>query len=95
MGDYNPETGVVDLPPKHILNNKRRLVTIFCYLNDVEKGGYTQFPLLGLNVEPKAGRAVIWQNVLHSGLPDARTVHAGTPVEEGIKYALNIWLCEE
>lgn len=37
LGDYNPETGTVLLPPKSCLS-KRRLVTIFVYLNECTKG---------------------------------------------------------
>ena len=97
LGDYNEETGEVELPPKQTLVRgcKRRLVTIFCYLNDVENGGQTHFPSLDLSIPPKAGQAVVWQNILPTGEPDARTIHAGLPVNEGVKYALNIWLCED
>ena len=34
LGDYNPDTGHVALPPKSYWS-KRRLVTLFCYLNDL------------------------------------------------------------
>jgi prolyl 4-hydroxylase len=99
LGDYNEADGTVELPPKQEcgIRCRRRLVTILCYVNEVEQGGNTEFPSLNddLQVEPRAGRAVLWQNVLPNGLPDARTVHAGAPVEDGVKYALNIWLCEE
>lgn len=92
MGDYNEETGVVDLPDKHCFV-KRRLVTIFVYLNDLEpeQGGCTMFPECKqqsssngapLRVRPKRGRAVLWSNVTKDGYPDARTIHAGEPVKD-------------
>ena len=83
------------------------MVTIFCYLNDLpddNAGGETTFPHIGqeggVKVRPKAGRAVIFSNVkLSMGgdylVPDERTVHEGLPVLKGIKYGLNIWICEE
>ena len=110
LGDYDDETGLVELPPKSLFS-KRRIVTIFCYLNDVDHGhgGETAFPSCPLSspgddgpadaervlkIRPHPGRAVIWSNVLPNGQPDPRTVHAGLPVERGIKYGLNIWITE-
>ena len=61
----------------------------------------------GLRIYPVAGRAVVFSNVLASGLPDPRTIHAGEPVflppnesagypdsKKVTKYGLNIWICE-
>lgn len=93
MGDLHDD-GMVELPPRHALY-KRRLVTIFCYLNDVDEGGATYFPCCDLRVRPKAGRAVVFSNILGNGQIDARTIHAGEPVTNGVKYGLNIWFCEE
>jgi prolyl 4-hydroxylase len=94
MGDLDDD-GSVALPNKTPFS-KRRLVTIFCYMNAVDEGGSTYFPACGdLRVAPLAGRAVVFANVKSDGLPDPRTVHAGEPVVKGIKYGLNIWLCEE
>ena len=93
MGDLNDD-GSVELPAKTTFV-KRRLATIFGYLNDVDKGGATYFPACGgLRVEPKRGRAVLFSNVLPNGLPDPRTIHAGEPVQEGLKHGLNIWYTE-
>jgi prolyl 4-hydroxylase len=94
MGDLDDD-GCVALPQK-CPYSKRRLITIFCYMNAVDAGGSTYFPACGdLRVEPRPGRAVLFANVKSDGLPDPRTIHAGEPVEKGIKYGLNIWLCEE
>ena len=82
MGDYNEETGTVELPPKNVLV-KRRLVTIFCYLNDLEEsqGGCTWFPKCNnFRARPKKGRAVVFSNVIADGMPDPRTIHAGEVV---------------
>lgn len=93
MGDLQQD-GTVALPPKSLFS-KRRLVTLFCYLNKVEKGGATGFRYCELKVPPKPGRAVMFSNVLPDGMPDSRTVHSGEPVLDGVKYGLNIWICEE
>ena len=68
-----------------------RILTVFFYLNDVEAGGGTHFPRLGITVQPKRGRAVIWPNVLddrHNSV-DVRTEHEALAVEKGIKYGAN------
>ncbi|KAI2510593.1 ShK toxin domain [Fragilaria crotonensis] len=71
-----------------------RILTVFLYLNDVEAGGGTDFPSLGLTVMPKKGRALIWPSVLDSdpNRKDFRTEHQALPVEKGIKYGANAWL---
>lgn len=73
----------------------QRLVTCLVYLNQVEKGGGTQFVNLDRVVEPVPGKLLVfWNvyqgtNVLH---PDS--LHAGLPVKEGEKWAFNLWFRE-
>ena len=71
-----------------------RILTVFLYLNDVEAGGGTDFPELGLTVMPKKGRALLWPSVLDDepNSKDDRTLHQALPVEKGIKYGANAWL---
>ena len=71
-----------------------RLLTVFLYLNDVEAGGGTNFPILNITVMPKRGRVLIWPSVLDSqpNRKDRRTDHQALPVEKGIKYGANAWL---
>lgn len=87
------DDGSVELPPRNHWT-RRRIATIFCYLNDSD--GCTYFPLLnnGLRVTPKRGRAVLFCNILQNGMPDPKTIHAGEPPNVGMKYGLNIWACE-
>jgi prolyl 4-hydroxylase len=63
-------------------------LTVFLYLNDVELGGGTDFPKLGITVQPAKGRALIWPSVLNEdpNAKDKRTDHQALPVEKGIKY---------
>lgn len=75
-------------------NTGPRILTAFLYLNDVEQGGGTNFPPLDITVMPKAGRILLWPNVLNE-FPltrDDRTHHQALPVEKGIKYGANAWL---
>lgn len=71
-----------------------RVWTVFLYLSDVEEGGFTSFPRLGISVKPKKGRAVIWPSTLSEDpeAMDIRTMHAAEPVVRGVKYAANLWL---
>lgn len=64
-----------------------RILTLFIYLNDVEQGGGTHFPLLDITVQPKKGSALLWPSVKDENpdLKDGRTDHEALPVEKGIK----------
>lgn len=84
--DYNPahlqvQTGV-------------RILTVFLYLNNVQAGGATEFPDLGIAVTPQKGKAVIWPSVLNEDphAEDSRTLHQALPVEMGEKYGANVWI---
>ena len=70
------------------------MYTFFLYLNDVDGGGETRFPLLNISVKPKRGRALLWPSIL-DGAPlerDDRTDHEARAVTAGNKYAANYWL---
>ena len=73
----------------------QRLVTVLAYLNDVSAGGATVFPELGLEVDPRPGRAVVFHNVVDHSLDDLtrhpRSLHGGAPVRSGEKWACNLW----
>lgn len=70
-----------------------RILTFFLYLSDVEGGGGTRFPQLGITVEPKQGRALIWPSVYNSDpfKKDARMMHEAMEVTAGTKFAANGW----
>jgi prolyl 4-hydroxylase len=47
-----------------------------------------------LEVQPKEGVAIFWQNFNGNGELDQNTLHAGADVLNGTKYGLNIWTRE-
>jgi prolyl 4-hydroxylase len=71
-----------------------RILTFYFYLTDVEQGGGTSFPNVGLTVQPKKGQAVLWPSVLDEdpNQSDRRTDHTALPVIKGVKYGANAWI---
>lgn len=45
----------------------------------------------GIAFRPIKANALFWMNLHANGTGDRRTMHAGLPVEEGLKTAMNIW----
>jgi len=86
--DYRPAESLRDDVPE--AGNRAR--TICVYLNQPEAGGETEFPVPGINVAPQPGRAVIFDNLLEDGRPDADSLHAGLPVQQGEKWLATLWL---
>jgi prolyl 4-hydroxylase len=81
-------------PRKQMEHGGQRLGTFVLYLSNVGIGGGTAFPAIGLEVVPKKGGAVFFQNTDNRYVPDARTLHAGSPVVRGVKTIANKWLRE-
>jgi prolyl 4-hydroxylase len=81
-------------PRKHLERGGQRVATIIMYLSDVEQGGATSFPNIGLQVQPKKGSAVFFANTDPYGTPDPQTLHAGEPVVKGVKFIATKWLRE-
>ena len=72
-------------------HTSQRMVTVFAYLNDVEAGGNTAFPVLGVSVRPERGKAVKFVNCDPTGKPNPDTLHAGLPVIRGEKWLATLW----
>lgn len=81
-------------PRKHLERGGQRVATIVMYLSDVAQGGGTSFPNVGLQVQPKKGSAVFFANVDPYGVPEQNSLHAGEPVEQGVKFIATKWLRE-
>ncbi len=71
----------------------QRIWTAFLYLNDVSEGGSTSFPNINVEVKPKAGRIVLWLNVLGKRL-NTDSYHEAKPPIDCEKWGANIWVRE-
>lgn len=69
----------------------QRSFTAMAYLNHVEGGGETDFPNLGIAIQPQPGALLVWNNADLDGLPNPWMLHAGNPVTRGIKYIVTQW----
>ena len=73
------------------LRGGQRSWTAMIFLNDVEEGGSTEFTRLGISIPPQQGAVIIWNNANPDGTPNHQTMHAATPVVQGVKYVITKW----
>ena len=69
----------------------QRTWTFMIYLTDVEAGGETLFTEIGLEVKPKRGMAVVWNNLTAKGEVNPYTAHWAKPVIQGEKVIITKW----
>ena len=95
-GEYKPHYDY--FPPEqpgsaaHIANGGQRVATLVIYLNQVEEGGGTVFPELGLTVAPLQGSAVYFSYFNSKNQVDPLTYHGGNPVLKGEKWIATKWV---
>ena len=84
---YRPSSG--DEFPAHVdvgdHASARRFLAALLYLNDVEEGGETTFPLWGQQIQPRAGTVVVFP-------PLWPWLHAGRCTINQPKYILSTYL---
>lgn len=79
---------------RHLRTGGQRVGTCILYLSEVEDGGGTRFPSLGLEIRPRPGAVLYFADVDAQGVEDPSTLHAGVPVLAGVKYIATKWLRE-
>ena len=94
--EYKPHFDYFDpqLPgnEKVLAMGGQRVATLIMYLNDVEAGGSTVFPEVGIDVLPKKGNAVYFAYTTEDSQLDARSLHGGSPVQAGAKWIATKWI---
>ncbi len=95
-GEYKPHFDYFppDEPGSHVQMTigGQRISTLVMYLNDVEEGGTTIFPEIGLEVVPKKGSAVYFEYTNSKNQLDRMTLHGGSPVTRGEKWIVTKWM---
>ena len=78
----------------------QRTWTFMIYINNTKSGGETKFNLIkdsdgnDISFKPKAGSAVIWNNLNPDGSPNKFSLHQGCPVVSGTKTIITKWFRE-
>lgn len=85
---FHPESAMWD---EEQARGGQRAFTAMAFLNRVEAGGETDFPLLDIAIEPRPGTLLIWNNMDEDGLPNRWTLHSGNRVTRGVKYVITKW----
>jgi len=73
------------------LRHGQRTWTFMIYLHEPLGGGETEFPDLDFKIEPRVGRAVLWNNLYASGEGNYSTQHQSLPVTAGTKTIITKW----
>jgi prolyl 4-hydroxylase len=78
--------------PDHPSSKNNRISTLVMYLNDVEEGGETTFPCLGISVKPAKGSAVYFEYFYNNLKLNELTLHCSEPVIRGEKWVATQWM---
>ena len=68
-----------------------RVRTVLIVIERPLRGGATHFRALDRKISPRAGRLLVWRNLLPSGACNHAMIHAGRPVWQGRKTILTTW----
>ncbi|RPH65339.1 MAG: 2-oxoglutarate-dependent dioxygenase [Burkholderiales bacterium] len=95
-GEYLPHHDYFDPQDEgshaHLRIGGQRIATVVVYLADVDAGGETVFPKLGLAVRARRGSAVYFEYANRQGEVDPGCLHSGAPVLGGEKWIATKWL---
>jgi prolyl 4-hydroxylase len=85
-GEYKAHMDALPAEPN------QRIVTVLVYLSEGYAGGETRFLRTGLTFAGRKGDALLFRNVTAAGAADAMALHAGLPVERGVKTIASRWI---
>ena len=89
MDTFDPDT---DLGRSYLGKSGQRIITVLCYLNEVEKGGETVFPNIEKKVTPETGKIAVFHDCYPgTDKPHPGSLHGASPVLSGEKWAINLW----
>jgi prolyl 4-hydroxylase len=80
--------------PENEKRGGQRTWTVMLFLNEPAGGGQTVFPEAGMEIVPKRGAMLAWNNLDALGHPNHGTLHQAKPVEAGVKYVITKWYRE-
>jgi prolyl 4-hydroxylase len=80
--------------PEQERQGGQRTWTAMIFLNEPEAGGQTAFPKAGIQVTPRTGNLLVWNNLDEYGEPNVYSLHTGRPVDAGVKYVITKWYRE-
>ncbi|CAG7732016.1 unnamed protein product, partial [Allacma fusca] len=63
-----------------------RMATMLIYISEIDEGGETVFPHIGLASNPVKGSGVLYRNFYPNGEADSFVTHGGCPVLRGEKW---------
>jgi len=87
---WHPNT---DYYAQQMARGGQRAWSVMIYLNDVPRGGGTEFPDVDIHVTAERGKVLAWRNIVDGEL-NYDSLHAGLPVEEGEKWVAVTWVRE-
>lgn len=73
-------------------SQNNRISTLVMYLNEVQQGGETTFPHLGLVVPPSRGSAIYFEYFYNNQQLNELTLHSSMPVIRGEKWVATQWM---
>ncbi|WP_417492835.1 prolyl hydroxylase family protein [Maricaulis sp.] len=90
--DYLSDTGPVTAAD--LARRGQRIATTLVRLNQEFSGGATVFPRLDISWTGASGDALSFANTDAAGQGDPMSLHAGEPVQAGVKILASLWLRE-
>ena len=73
----------------------QRTWTAMVILGAPDEGGATDFGRIDVQVQPRTGSLVAWNNMDPAGHPNHHSLHAGMPVVAGVKHVITQWFRQE